>query len=334
MAEHAGTGYWIPILITGVFFAIVTIIITKLNNAHKNKMIYEYSKDLVGSFFSYIIALFYLIYILQIIVYLVLQLSIILQANFMQKTPISITMLVGIPVYCYIAYKGINTIARMFEFFGAIYIVLAVIVHLLMLTQGQFHRILPLLNIQEMKKYLSAIKYSIFPFLGVEVLLFIPFNKRNGTKVVKKSFYTIIIIAFFYILNVGSCIMKLGLNSIIRLENALIVAIRDMNIPMFDFLKRLDVLFLTVGFIGFFMGISILYTILTELILKIFPKIKRGVVVLIIGAISYLLCLVANTIYRDFAKYITNVGVLLGLVATVFIPTILFIITKVKKNEV
>lgn len=333
MAQYAGNGYWVTIFITMIFFSFVAVTIVKLNNIHKNKMIYDYSTELVGPVLTYIISLFYFFYFMMIVVFLVMQMSVILKANFLDQTPMWASMLVGIPVYCYIAYKGINTIARMIEFFGIIYLIIAVTVHILMFTQGHVYRILPLFNMQDVIKYLKAIKYAIFPFLGIEILLFIPFNNRDGKKSVRTAFFSIITIGVFYVLIIATCIMKLGLNSIIHYKDALLFAIRDMNVPLLDFFKRLDVLFLTVGFIGFFMGISIVYTVLTELILKVFVKLKRVLVVVILAVSSYLLCLIANMIHADFSKFVQNVGTFLGLTAAAVIPTILLIITKVKNNE-
>lgn len=333
MVENAGTGGWIPVLITTIFFAFVASIIVKLNIMHKNKMLYDYSKDLVGRVFTYIILLYYFIYFTLILVFTVINQSIILQANFLQKTPIWASILIGIPVFCFIAYKGINTIARMVEFFGVVYLITAISVHILMFSQGKIERILPIFNPAEVKKYLAAIKYAIFPFMGAEVLLFIPLNKRNGKKAVKTAFLTMITIGIFYIIIIQSCVMKVGLNDIVHYKDSLIVAIRYLEIPMLDFLKRMDFLFLTVGFTGIFMGISMLYTVLTELLSKIFVKINRLVIVIFLAVFSYLLCLFVNTFFLEYSKFIKNIGALLGLIAGVFIPTVLLIISKVKKNE-
>lgn len=128
--------------------------------------------------------------------------------------------------------------------------------------------------------------------------------------------------------------MKIGLPEIIYYKDALIVAIRDMDIPMLDFFKRLDSLFLVVGYIGFFMGISIIYTVLTEILLKLFSKLSRVFIVTFLAVLSYILCLCINPFFNDYAEFILNIGILLGLISTVLIPTILLIITKVKKYEV
>lgn len=333
MAENAGTGSWLTIIITAVFFSFVAVIIVQLNNLHKDKIIYEYSQDLLGKFPSYIIALFYFIYFYMIVVFLALELSVIMKDNFLHKTPIWATILIGIPVFCYIAYKGINTVGRMAEYFGVTYIITAVTVHIIMITQGKVERILPIFNSADVDNYFSAIKYAVFPFLGIEVLLFFPFDKQNGKKSVKTAFFTIITIGLFYMLVVMSSIMKLGLNNIVHYKDALIVAIRDMELPMLDILKRLDALFLTVGFVGFFMGISIVYTVLTELLCKLFVNAKRGIIVVILAISSYITCLLVINIFSDFSKFIETVGTILGLIAAVIIPTILLILSKVKNYE-
>lgn len=333
MAEHAGTGYWIPVLTMAIFFAFGAAIIVKLNNMHKDKTLCEYSKKLIGPFFTKVISFFYFIYFTLILVYLILQVSIILQANYLKSTPIWATMLVGIPVYCYVAYKGINTLARMVEIIGILYFVVGLAIIALMFSQGDILRILPLFVPSQIHNYITAIRYTILPFLGIEVLLFIPFSSRNGKKSIYTAFFSVIIIGLFYLVTIMSSIMKVGLNSIVHYKNAVIVTIRDIEVPILDFLKRLDVLYLTLGFLGLFMSVSIVYAIITEILLKLIPRINRLIIVLSLAVVLFFACFFVSTISADYIKFINKIGIILGLVAAILIPILLLIITLKRKKH-
>lgn len=331
MAASSGYGSWFTILIATIFFCFVAVINLSLGNMYKGQMLADYSKTLTGKTGSNVIVLFYIFYFSLIVIFLALQLSTMVKNNFLTKTPKYMTLLVGIPVFCYIAYRGITTLARLFEFIGIIYIVVATSVHIMMVTQGNIGSILPLFNKVDIGKYLGALKEMVFPFLGIEVLLIIPLTKENGKKSVITGAVSVFVIGIFYIFIVESCIMKLGINNIVHYNSSLIVAIRDMELPFLDFMKRMDVLFLTVGFAGFFMGISMVYTTIVEYICKIFTNAKRFVVVIIIGIVSFILCLIFENVV-GFCEFVTEVGLYLGLVSVLVIPSLLLIIGKVKKN--
>lgn len=333
MAQSAGNGSWITILITAIIFAIGVIVIVSLNNMFKGKMLFDYSKNVIGKFGAYSFSIYYVIYFLIVGIYLIIQISNIVKANFLLKTPNWATMLSGIPVFCFLAYKGITSVARMFELYGLIFLIIAVLTHIGMVTEAKVENILPLFNIEDVGNYLSAVDYAIIPFLGIEILLVIPFTKKNGKKARKTAFLSVLFIGIFYVLVVESCIMKIGINSIVHYKDALIVAMRDTEIEFLDFLQRLDILYVTVGFMGFFMGISVVYTAIVEYLCKIFSHVKRLTIVLIVGVASFLLCLITIKVqgYEDFFKETIKYT---GLVSAFLIPVILLLGAKVRKKDV
>lgn len=57
-----------------------------------------------------------------------------LKADFFPRTPIWALMLISVPVFCYIAYKGITTVARMCEIFGIVFLVTGITVLVFMIS--------------------------------------------------------------------------------------------------------------------------------------------------------------------------------------------------------
>lgn len=332
MAESAGTGSWLTILITSLIFAIAAIVIVSLNNMFTGKMLFDYSKEIIGKAGSYTISIYFVLYFLLVLIFLIIQLSNILQANFLLITPKWAIMLFGIPVFGFLAYKGITSVARMFELYGLLVLIIAILIHIGMVSKARIENILPLFDINDIGKYLTALEKSIFPFLGIEIMLAIPFTKKNGKKAKRTAFLSLLFIGLFYVLVVESCIMKIGITSIVHYKDALIVAIRDTELEFLDFLQRLDILYMVVGFMGFFMGISIVYTALVEYLCKIFSRLKRLTIVLIVGAISYLLCLIVIKI-KGYEEIFDETLKYLGLVSVFLIPVFLIIVAKVRKKH-
>jgi spore germination protein len=331
MATAAGYGSWVTILIATLFFVFVSIVVLNLQNKFEQQVIFDYSKKLVGTFGQIVVVGYYFIYFFIINIFLNLKLVTILKADFLSKTPMIATLIFGISVFCFIAYKGMTAVARLFEVMGIIYIVTASFVHILMITQGDIDNILPLFNKEDIGIYISALKEMVFPFLGIEVLLHIPLSKRNGKKSVITGALSIFVIGLFYLLVVESCIVKLGMNDIVHYNSSLIVAIRDTEVAFLGFLKRLDILFLTVGFSGFALGVTILFTIIIDISCKIFKKVKRSVISIIIAITTMMMCIALND-SEAYTKFVLEIGLYLGLVACLGIPLILTIIKKVKKN--
>jgi spore germination protein len=327
MAESADTGGWIPILITAVIFAVAVTVIVRLNNMFQGKVLFDYSQEIVGKVLAYILGVYFIIYFLLIGVYLNVQISNLLKAQFYPETPQWATLLLGIPVFGYIANKGITNVARLFEIYGIIFIVAALTVHIIMFTQGMNYSILPLFNKADTGKYFAAIKDTIFPFLGIEILTIIPFTQKNGKKATKTAFFSVLAIGLFYVLVVESCIKIIGFHNIANYQYPLIEAIRLVDAPFFE---RFDILYLTIGFLGMIAGITIIYLAIVEYACRMFARVKRGIIVSIVGAVLTVLSLFSlSTKEPDiFLVFLT----LLGLVAAIVIPTVLFVIARVKKR--
>ncbi len=330
LAASAGTGSWITLIIAAVIFALAAFIIAALNKRFIGKTLFEYSKEVVGLPGGYLLSVYYILYFLFFVVFIIFTMSKLLKSDFFPKSPPWATMLLGIAAFCYIAYKGITTIARICEIFGIVFIIVLIIIHILMITQGNIDRIRPIFIPSKIGNYFEALKQTVIFFLGIEILLIIPFTDKNKKKGVKTAFLTLIAIGAFYILVVESCIMKLGINDIVNYKDSVIVALRDISLPLFNFFERMDMLYITFGFIGAYIGIIIFIMAIVEYLCRMLPKANRLSIVIIVGAIIYILFLIVSGIigYSDFA---IEIIIYSGLAACLVIPGILLLMSKVKK---
>lgn len=327
MAQTAGRSNWIVILIMAVIYSVVAVIITKLNNLFQGKAIFDYSQEIVGRFITYLIALFYFFVALLIAVYLKLKLFNLLTANFLPETPQFVILLMGILLFGYVAYKGITNIARMYEIIGVLYLITTVAICTFMLFQGMSENILPIYKKSDLERFLPAAKNMVIPYTGMGFLLVIPFTAKNK-KAPKVAFFSVLAIGFFYVMIVECTIMTLGLINTASFNDAFIEAIKMVDFPI---IERTDILYLTVGLTSLFAGTITIYATAVEYACRLFPPLKRHVVVIGIGVILFVLSMIAfkiknfNEIYSNFAPYI--------LICTSFlIPAILLFFAKVKKR--
>ncbi len=330
MALSAGHGFWITLLISSVIFGLVAVLITKLNMMFPGETLYDYSRRIVGKAPTYVIGVFYMLYFLTVSFFLCMSFSDILHFDFLLKTPRWGELIVGIPLFGYIAYKGVTTVARLFVVIGALLLVFMTFVFVTMLIEGRPERVLPLFVPSETGKYLSAVKDTVTPFLGMELLTIIPFTKKNKGAP-KIAFFTVVGIGLFYMLSVAGCYMMLGSNEIVYHNDALIEAIRLVEYPSVQFLQRIDVFYLTFGFTGIFTTKALVYMAITEYFCRMFPKVKRIYPVIGIGIIVFFLSVFTEDV-KDLEFTVGSFIAVMGLIAAAVIPGLLYIIAKVKRH--
>lgn len=327
MADTAGRSSWIPILMVSVFFAVAVMIITKLNNLYQNKVMFDYSQEIVGKFFSYMIIIYFLIYFLIVGVYFKLKLVGLLHSNFLPHTPQPVMLLFGIALFGYVAHKGITNIARGFEIIGITFLIITVGMCIFMLTEGMHYNVLPLYNPADTKMFAEAVKKLIVPFGGVEILLIIPFTTKNK-KAPKIAFFTLLFIGLLYVLIVESTFMILGVNNTIALNDSFIEGIKVVEIPV---LERTDIFYLTFGLTSLFSGMIIVFTAVTEFACRLFAKVKRYIIVVIVCVVFFVLCLFGLNI-KDYNQVFASYATIPELVSNVLIPTTLFIVAILRKR--
>ena len=164
-------------------------------------------------------------------------------------------------------------------------------------------------------------------FGGLEHLFMIPFT-QNNKKAPKVAFFAILFIGVMFVLIVEGSINMLGINNAITYTDTFIEAIKLAEAPV---IERTDIFYLTFGMASFFAGLIILYYSTVELILRMFQKANRKLVITVIGVLTYAASLVLLKIpsIADTAKKILPVIVLFSAAA---FPTLLFIIAKIRRR--
>lgn len=330
LALCAQNGFWVTILLGSVIFGLINILICRLNLMFEGEVLYDYSRKIVGKGAAYVIAVVYIIYFFIVSTYLCDGFADMLHYDFLLKTPQWGELIIGIPLFGYMAYKGITNVARVMTIIGTVLFMLLVVLFISMLTQGKVERILPLYVPSQAGRYFTALKDIIVPLLGGEVLLIIPFTSKNK-KAPRYAFFTVLGIGVFYILATMGCLMMLGMNEIICLNDPLIQAVRLVQYPEIEFLQRVDIIYLVFGFMGVFAGKAMIYLCTVEFACRMFPKLKRVYVVIATGIIIFVLSLLTYDM-RNIDVFFVDIISVYGLIAALAIPGTLFIIAKVKKH--
>lgn len=87
IAENAGTGGWISLILTTAIFLFIAYIITYLQYNHSEQTLFEYSSDLLGKPITYIIIIIYIVYFFINFTMIARIYAEILKLIFLLKTP-------------------------------------------------------------------------------------------------------------------------------------------------------------------------------------------------------------------------------------------------------
>jgi hypothetical protein len=219
----------------------------------------------------------------------------------------------------------------MAEAVGIVYLVVAISVHTFMMTDGNLDWLRPLFNPADIGDYAEGFKYSVFPFLGLEILYVFPLSERIK-RPARAAFLSLLFIGLFYVLIIESCIAKVGTHHITHHKDALIVAMRNTAPQTLQVLARMDILYLTIGYGGLFVGVSIVMLAVVEYFCRVFRRKSRLVIVIAVGVGTFLLFLIVKDI-KGYEEFVLFWGTLAGLVSSLALPFSMFLIAKVKNRK-
>lgn len=331
VAESAGTGGWFSLLISGIIFIFITYIITFLQYVYQGKTLYEYSELLVGKYITYV---FLIISILYFFIYFTMVTRVYaetIKIIILNKTPvIFISTLLYIVVF-YALIKGINVIGRVCEVYAFINIVGFLFVNFLLCTKGRLVNIRPLFVVGDLMSYLKAIPKTILPYLGMEMLLFIPISRTNNKNIFKYTMSMVAFIVILYIFVVESNLSVVGVNTVITLNATVFTIVRGVDIYSLEFLRRLDGIYVIYWSMNIVCAICLWGYGVIVFTNKIFKNIKYKLLVIIVMLLSFIVSQIPKT--KDQVELILKYASYSGILVFGVMPFILFIITKVKKYD-
>ena len=331
VATWAVSAGWFVILFFAIISIIITYMITYLNYTFKEKTLDEYSKILVGKFFSKVIIIFYIIYLFLYTSTITRRTSEMVKASMLANTPTWVLCL-SLLFVCYFAInRGLNTIARVCELYGPFIIIIMLLLYTLFFTQGDFINLKPFLGYENLLYYLKSSYPVMNSFLGMELIGVIPFNSKNDKKVFKYSVLSTLLTGLLYIFLYEATISLVGYDRIIFYEDALIAAARRTEVPYLEFLRRIDGIVITVWLVSVITTVTIMSYSLVFYLSKIFKKVNINIVTTLSGVATFLGCHLPRNTKQIHG--IADIAGYAGIFCSVFITIILFIVLKVKQHE-
>lgn len=331
IAENAGTGGWISLILTTAIFLFIAYIITYLQYNHSEQTLFEYSSDLLGKPITYIIIIIYIVYFFINFTMIARIYAEILKLIFLLKTPtIAVCFLLYLVVF-YTLKKDLGTLVRLCTIYGSINIIGFILINFSLLSKGKLVNIMPLFNFNDVLTYINTSKKTIISFAGIEVLLFIPLSKDKNKKIYKYTLLTMIFIGTLYIFLTEVCISVVGIESLVYYKATVFNVIRGLDLYYLEFLRRLDGIYIIFWTMNTFCSICIWGTGTIVFTKKIIPRIKHTPLLVITILASFIVSQLPKT--KDRVQDILEYNGKLGYITFLVIPLILLIAMKVKNND-
>jgi spore germination protein len=326
-ATAMGRSGWIVILLYAVPFSLVAVMATKLNNMFQNMTLFEYGQILLGKVLNWFLCILLMVFYFCVLAYLNVSMSNIITIDLLPQTQPFLTTGLVIALFGFIVYKGTETMARLFELMGAMYLAVMLLHCLLLLTQSEITNILPFYNPNEGSQLIDSLLPFGIIYGGMDLLLMILFTKRNKGAP-KVAFFTMLAIAVQFVLITEGSIGILGVNNAMAYKDTFIQAIKLADAPV---IERPDILYMTVGLGSMFAVLIAFIHSIVGIITRMFPSAKRGLIVIIICVIDYIATLAAFGIPAYMPLY-KNIVPYLSLFFTGVLPVLLYLIASVKKR--
>lgn len=331
IAEKLGTEGWIALLIGACIAMIITYMYSYLGYTYENKTLQEYSEQLVGKNITTVFVIQYIILFFTFSSMVTRIASELIKNTILINTPIwALSLLFFIIIY-YAVITGLRNVARICEIYGVIIISGVLFVCIMMFIQGELINIRPIFGSKNIENYIESLHLMVIPYIGMEMITFIPINKKINKNVIKYSILTVGVIGVLYVLIFESCMAVLGVDDIVQYKDTIIAILRRMEFPYLQFLRRLDGIFINGWIMSVFCTITIYTYGTVYFISKYSKKISFNKFTIGVIVISFIVSQIPKNVFEieKVIEYITYFSI----IPIIIIPSILFIITKVKKYD-
>ena len=179
--------------------------------------------------------------------------------------------------------------------------------------------------------YFKGIIKLIFPFLGTEIILFLPISRTSNKNILKYTTVMVGFIGVLYVYIVESTMAVVGVDSVINLKAASFSVLRGVDIYHLEFFRRIDGIYVIFWTMNIFCEICLYGYGAITFTKKIIKNSSHRYTSIIITFIAFIVSITPKK--KDQVESIIKYNSYLGIIVCFVIPGILLIITKVKKYD-
>lgn len=321
---------WVAILIAGLILVPFIVIINKLFKMYPQKSFFEISSEVINPIITNFFLIISMFYIVVILAYTNRVFAEVMKAYLLENTPIEVILLAMLLVVAYIARSQIETVARMAVMIYPIILGFILFLVLVNLPNMDYTNIYPILDLNY-KAIPRGVFTALFSYTGYEVILLALHFSEDNSKSLKYSLRGLFIVIGVYLILFFITLSQYGVNQLQREIWPSIAIVKEIDLPGY-FLENLDgvvmaawvmVVYGTLGPFLYAGGVALA---------DIFKSKTHKIFVLPLVPIVYIVSLLPDNLVQT-NKVLGVIVNYFALVATVIIPTIVFIVASIKKRR-
>lgn len=253
VAEITGTDGWISIIIGGVISIALGLIIIEVMKKHPNGTILELTENVFGKWVAKIATIFFILYFALLSVYVFFRSALVMQALiFPQISIFTLILLLSLPSY-FMIQNDVKVLGRYSElvFYLTFWILFT---FLIPLHHVHWLHLLPIVK-EGWGPIFSAVKTTIFAFVGFEVAFFLYPYLQKKQEAAKGIVIANLLTMLFYL---PVTILTFAYFSPDELTDFYTPVANLLKMIEFRFLERIEIIFLTF----YLMILSVIWIIL------------------------------------------------------------------------
>lgn len=329
MAVRMNNDGWLGILIGGLITIPFIILIDKLFKLYPNKNLFEIGRDTMPNILFKLFMTIFLIYNIVLLSYVIRIFADTIKTYLLETTPTEVIVFSILLATSYIARSQLEVIARMAVMIYPIIIGFIIFLIIISIPSADFSNILPIFRV-DYKAIIRGVLMSIFAYSGYEFILLVLPLAENPDKTLRYSLNGMFIIIGIYLLSFFISLSQYGIHQLKRQIWPTIALVKEVDLPGY-FLQNLDgivmalwvmVVYGTIGPALHFSGVILSDILNTK---------NHELYILPLIPVIYIISLLPKSLVETDE----TLGILLrplSIIAIMIIPTILYILAKVKKK--
>ncbi|WP_044336707.1 GerAB/ArcD/ProY family transporter [Rossellomorea aquimaris] len=325
---------WISVLLAGIVVQLLITTLWVLGRRFPAKSLFQYSIQLVGKAGGTCINMSYVFYGMLVTSLILMYSTAIIKTWVLTLTPKWIIMFLLMGTAVYLGRELLSDICNVYVMVsGLIFFLILISVVVLIVYPVDWRYLLPIGHSGAINIF-KGIKEAYFSMLGFELLLFLfPYFQHNGERSVlfSASMANLFVTLTYTFLTIVSLI-TFSPEELVIVPQPVLYYVKSLYLQV---VERIDLVFVSLWVVSVITSLTSYLFLSTEGIAHTFKRIKRSVITISIGSLSFIIALFPNkeAEMELYNKWVINTSYLFILVIPLLLLSISFVFKKKERGK-
>lgn len=329
-AVHAADSGAPLVTFMGALLAFVGLwLLTRLGMRFPAKSIVQYSEDIIGKWFAWIVSAFLIVYFAVLTSLTAREFGEVVVTSVLKMTPVEVTVIVMLLLAAISTRNDITTFAYIHHFYFPLLIGPGLLIVILSLKNADSINLQPIWG-NESRGMLSGVFTIASLFQGSFIMTAVIPAMRRPDKAMKATLWGMLIAGGMYVLIVGATVSVFGAEEIKELLWPTLELAKATSLPA-NILERLDAAFLAVWVTAVFTTLLSSYFLTIHSMRQLFRLGDHKLFSFFLLPLVFIMAMLPHNILHMY-KIIANFG-RIGLLVTIGYPGLLLLIAILRKKR-